>query len=54
MTANHIHKKIWSVLTIWDIGRGHKCSEWLPECTTFTEVKMDAEPESEVGVAVSL
>ncbi|KAK0237378.1 hypothetical protein EDD85DRAFT_953378 [Armillaria nabsnona] len=48
MTANPIHT-IWSILTIW-----HKCSEWSPEGATFTEVKMNAEPESEVDVAVSL
>ncbi|PBK86136.1 hypothetical protein ARMGADRAFT_1086890 [Armillaria gallica] len=49
-----ISKGIWSVLTIWDIARGHKSSEWSPKRALLTEVKLNAEPWSEAGVAVLL
>ncbi len=49
-----VSKGIWSVLTIWDITRQQKCSEWSPKGAIFTGVKLNADPESEAGVAVSL
>ncbi|PBK61097.1 hypothetical protein ARMSODRAFT_897248 [Armillaria solidipes] len=49
-----VSKGIWSVLTIWDITRQQKCSEWSPKGAIFTEVKLNADPESEASVAVSL
>ncbi|KAK0433865.1 hypothetical protein EV421DRAFT_1993882 [Armillaria borealis] len=47
-------KGIWSILTIWDITLQQKCSEWSPEGAIFTRVQLNADPESEAGVAVSL
>ncbi|PBK86163.1 hypothetical protein ARMGADRAFT_1169300 [Armillaria gallica] len=47
-------KGIWSVLTIWGFTRGHKCSEWSVKDAMFTGVMLNADPESEAGVAVSL
>ncbi|PBK86153.1 hypothetical protein ARMGADRAFT_1169299 [Armillaria gallica] len=49
-----VSKGIWSVLTIWDFARGHKYSEWSPKGVIFTRAKLNADPESEAGVAVSL
>ncbi len=49
-----VSKGIWSVLTIWDVARMRKCSEWLPKGTIFTGVRLNADPESEAGIAVSL
>ncbi|PBK86041.1 hypothetical protein ARMGADRAFT_1169269 [Armillaria gallica] len=49
-----ISKVIWSVLTIWDISRQQKCSEWSPKGAMFTGVKLNVDPESEAGVVVSL
>ncbi|PBK61094.1 hypothetical protein ARMSODRAFT_1089932 [Armillaria solidipes] len=49
-----VSKGIWSVLTIWDITRQQKCSEWSSKGAVFTGVKLNADPESEASVAVSL
>ncbi|KAK0189346.1 hypothetical protein F5146DRAFT_981897 [Armillaria mellea] len=49
-----VSKGIWSVLTIWDVSRQLKCSEWLPKGAIFTGVKLNADPGSEAAVAVSL
>ncbi|KAK0229433.1 hypothetical protein EDD85DRAFT_972925 [Armillaria nabsnona] len=47
-----VSKDIWSVQTIWDVTRGCKCSEWSPKSAIFTGVKLNADLESEAGVAV--
>ncbi|SJL10796.1 uncharacterized protein ARMOST_14190 [Armillaria ostoyae] len=49
-----VSKVIWSVLTIWDITRQEKCSEWSPKGAIFTGVKLNADPDSEAAVVVSL
>ncbi|KAK0470226.1 uncharacterized protein EV420DRAFT_1258549 [Desarmillaria tabescens] len=49
-----VSKGIWSVLTIWDITRGHKCSEWSPRGALFTGVKLNTDTESEASIAVAL
>ncbi|KAK0433878.1 hypothetical protein EV421DRAFT_1718159, partial [Armillaria borealis] len=38
-----VSKGIWLVLTIWDVAGGHKCSQWSPKGTIFTELKLNAE-----------
>ncbi len=39
-----VFKWIWPVLTIWDINRQQKCSEWSAKGTVFTEnLNTDAE-----------
>ncbi len=49
-----VSKGIWSVLTIWDVTRQRKRSEWSPKGAIFIGVKLNVDPESEAGVAVSL
>ncbi|PBK61075.1 hypothetical protein ARMSODRAFT_673535 [Armillaria solidipes] len=49
-----VSKGIWSVLTIWDIAHGHKRSDLSPKGAIFTVVKLNADPQSEAGIAVSL
>ncbi|KAK0237325.1 hypothetical protein EDD85DRAFT_770504 [Armillaria nabsnona] len=49
-----VSKGIWSVLTIWDVTRQRKRSEWSPKGAIFTGVKLNTDPESEASVAVSL
>ncbi|SJL17337.1 uncharacterized protein ARMOST_20887 [Armillaria ostoyae] len=49
-----VFKGIWSVLTIWDFARVHKCSEWSPKGAIFTGVELNADLESEADVTVSL
>ncbi|KAK0445681.1 uncharacterized protein EV420DRAFT_1648396 [Desarmillaria tabescens] len=49
-----VSKGIWSVLTIWDIARGHKSSEWSPRGALFTGVKLNTDTESETSMAVAL
>ncbi|SJL17320.1 uncharacterized protein ARMOST_20869 [Armillaria ostoyae] len=49
-----LRQGIWSVLTIWDIARKHKCSGWSPKGAMFTGVKLNVDKESEAGVVVSL
>ncbi|KAK0433888.1 hypothetical protein EV421DRAFT_1842504 [Armillaria borealis] len=42
-----------SVLTIWDITRQQKCSEWSSNGAMLTGMTINADPESEASVAVS-
>ncbi len=42
----------YSVLTIWDITHAHKCSEWSSKGAIFTEMAINADPESEASIAV--
>ncbi|PBK86040.1 hypothetical protein ARMGADRAFT_1169268 [Armillaria gallica] len=42
------------VLTIWDITRKDKCSEWSQEGARYRTVKLNTDPESEASIAVSL
>ncbi|KAG7441270.1 uncharacterized protein BT62DRAFT_974991 [Guyanagaster necrorhizus] len=48
-----VSKVIWSVLMVWDIARGQKCSEWSPKGAIFTGVSLNDDAESEASLAVS-
>ncbi|KAK0437106.1 uncharacterized protein EV420DRAFT_1670245 [Desarmillaria tabescens] len=44
-----------TVLSIWDIARAHKCSEWSPKGgKLFTKIILNEDPESEVSMVVAL
>ncbi|PBK61089.1 hypothetical protein ARMSODRAFT_1025989 [Armillaria solidipes] len=45
---------IWSVLTVCNITWQQKCSKWSRKCMIFTGVKLNADPESQASVVVSL
>ncbi|KAK0445680.1 uncharacterized protein EV420DRAFT_1276985 [Desarmillaria tabescens] len=49
-----VSKGIWSVLTIWDIALGCKCSEWSLRGALFTGLKLNTDTESEASMAVAL
>ncbi len=48
-----VPKGFSSALTIWDITRREKCSEWIPGVEEFTGVIINEDPESKASVAVS-
>ncbi|KAK0433894.1 hypothetical protein EV421DRAFT_2039962 [Armillaria borealis] len=48
-----VPKGLWSALTIWDITRQQKCSEWSWKDTILNGMTINADPESEACVAVS-
>ncbi|PBK61053.1 hypothetical protein ARMSODRAFT_1065472 [Armillaria solidipes] len=52
--VSEINVGIWSVLTNMGYRGWAKCSEWSPNGAIFTGVKLNADPESEAGIAVSL
>ncbi|KAK0434998.1 uncharacterized protein EV420DRAFT_1653514 [Desarmillaria tabescens] len=50
-----VSEGIRTVLTIWDVARAHKCSEWLPKGgKLFTKIILNEDPESEVSIVVAL